>query len=135
VDKLARKGATLYVRDLPEDLVRRAKVLAAQRGVTLRDVVADALRQSVQAASSPPASVPEDLEDDIAWYEANREELLQEYPGEFLAIVGREVVDHDPDFSSLASRTLQRFDRPVLMPDTKREQRTVHLRTPQVSGD
>jgi hypothetical protein len=131
---LARKGATLYVRDLPEDLVRRAKVLAAQRGVTLRDVVADALREAVQPASSHPASVPEDLEDDIAWYEANRETLMQEYPGEFLAIVGREVVDHDPDFSSLASRTLQRFDRPVLMPDTRREQRTVHLRTPRISG-
>lgn len=131
---MVREGATLYVRDLPPDVVRGAKVLAAERGVTLRDVVADALREAIQAASFPAADVPAELEDDIAWYEANRETLMQEYPGQFLAIVGREVIDHDPDFSSLASRTLERFDRPVLMPDTRREQRTVHLRTPRVSG-
>lgn len=128
---MATTRATLYVRDLPDDLVRAVKVLAAKRGTTVRDVVAEALEATVRDSVSRPVEVPYDLQADIAWYESNRETMMEQHPGEFLAIVDQRVVDHDADFAALAERTLQRYDRPVLMPDTRRQRRTVHLRTPR----
>jgi len=40
--------------DLPDDLMKRAKIAAVKRGSSLRDLVAEALRRLL-AAESPPA--------------------------------------------------------------------------------
>ncbi|MDR7397448.1 MAG: DUF5678 domain-containing protein [Armatimonadota bacterium] len=47
------RGRTLYLRGLPEPLVREAKATAARRGITLAALVAEALRQVVD---TPPAT-------------------------------------------------------------------------------
>lgn len=39
--------------ELPDDLFRRAKALAAERGVSLRQLVTEALEQRVRAARRP----------------------------------------------------------------------------------
>jgi hypothetical protein len=39
--------------DLPDDLMRRAKIAAVKRGSTLRDLMAEALRRLLAAESSP----------------------------------------------------------------------------------
>jgi len=39
--------------DLPDDLVKRAKIAAVKRGVTLRDLVAEGLRRVLNDKSSP----------------------------------------------------------------------------------
>ncbi len=41
--------------DLPDDLMKRAKIAAVERGSTLRDVVADGLRKTLME-SKPPKS-------------------------------------------------------------------------------
>ncbi len=42
--------------DLPDDLLRSAKIAAVQRGTTLRDLVTSALRRELVAAPRPLAS-------------------------------------------------------------------------------
>jgi hypothetical protein len=39
--------------DLPDDLVKRAKIAAVKRGVTLRDLVAEGLRRVLNDKSTP----------------------------------------------------------------------------------
>lgn len=46
---------TINLRDLPEDLVRRAKAYAAFRGLTLKDFVIHAIEEAVQK-DVPPRS-------------------------------------------------------------------------------
>ncbi len=41
--------------DLPENLLREAKALAAKEGITLTELVESALRKAVEQRSSPPA--------------------------------------------------------------------------------
>jgi len=41
---------TINLRDVPEDLVRRAKAYAALRGVSLKDFILDAVRQVLDTA-------------------------------------------------------------------------------------
>jgi hypothetical protein len=42
---------TINLRDVPEDLVRRAKAYAALRGLSLKDFVLDAVRRALDEAS------------------------------------------------------------------------------------
>ena len=108
----ARK--VLFLREMPADLVREAKVAAARRGQTLTAVVAEALARSlgVEAGAAPDA-----LADDMTWYAADRPKLVRRYAGEHVAIVDRAVVDHDRDFDVLARRVFARYGhRSIFMP-------------------
>lgn len=54
---MAGKHKSIYMRstfDLPDDLMKRAKIEAVKRGVSLRDLVAEGLRQAL-APKAPPA--------------------------------------------------------------------------------
>lgn len=129
---------TLYVRGVPEMLLRRAKALAANRGGTLTSVVLEALENAVGAAEDTRAEqAPDDLpvlEDDIAWYEAHKSRLLRRLRGEYLAVLGRRVVDHDGDFGALARRTFARFGRrPIYMPRCQPGERVVRLPSPRTA--
>lgn len=39
--------------DLPDDLLKRAKIVAVERGATLRELVADALRRELEGSPPP----------------------------------------------------------------------------------
>jgi plasmid stability protein len=126
-----RATATLYMRGLPEPLVRRAKVAAARRGVTLKAIVADALQKVVE--EEPVEEAADELEDDMRWYEVNKKRLLRRYEGQYVAIKGGKVVDADADFHALASRVFARMGRgSVLMPLVMREERVVRVASPSV---
>lgn len=130
-----KNGSTLYVRGVPERLVRAAKARAAERGITLTDFVIEAVDAAVEAdvADTPDERAEPDLESDQAWYEAHRPELEQRYPDQYVAIVDGEVVDHDAEFAALAERVHARFGRRhVLMPRVVPGGRVVHLPSPRV---
>lgn len=40
--------------DLPDDLMKRAKIAAVERGMTLRDLVAEGLRQALAGKKAAP---------------------------------------------------------------------------------
>ncbi len=123
------KGATLYLRGLPEGLVREVKATAARRGMTLTALVAEALRGI--AGTERPAEARDDLTASMRWYERNRRKLLRRYRGEYVAILSGKVLDHDRDFHALASRVFGRLGpRPVFMPKVTAEERVVRLPSP-----
>jgi hypothetical protein len=120
---------TLYLRGVPRSVVREAKAAAAREGVTLAHWVTE--RISGAAKAPAPQRLPtEDLESDFAFYEEHRETFGRKYAGEYLAIVDRAVVGHDPSFEALARRVFRKYGaRSVAMPLVGRT--TVRVRSPR----
>jgi hypothetical protein len=102
----------LYLRNLPARLVRDAKMKAARDGMTLTAVVVDALARWLDAPAADRASAEDTLRESMAWYEEHRARLLRRYPGEFVAILDRAVIDHDTRFDALATRVFERMGAP-----------------------
>jgi hypothetical protein len=92
------KSVTLYLRNVPAHLVRQAKVKAAREGTTLTAVVIDALTRSLESRGEAEAPAEGELRESMEWYGEHRVRLLERYGNEYVAIVDREVVDHDEDF-------------------------------------
>lgn len=53
----AMNTQTVNLRDVPEDLVKRAKVCAAMRGLSLKDFILQAVEQALSEAGPDLASV------------------------------------------------------------------------------
>lgn len=124
---------SIYLRGMPDDLIREAKAFAAREGITLARLAEMALRDAV--ARRPPGRQLQALEADMAWYEANKPKLLKRYAGRYLVIVDARVVDDDIDFAALADRVADRFGkRPVLMPRCQPGERVVSLPSPRRAG-
>jgi hypothetical protein len=125
--------ATLYLRSLPEDLVREAKAAAARRGLTLTAFVGEALASMLGIEAPTRAARAQGLEADMAWYDAHKPSLLRRYQGQYLAIVNRRLVGHDREFDRLARRVFRRFGvRPVYMPKCVGEDRVATIASPRV---
>jgi hypothetical protein len=106
----ARKA--LFLREMPTELIRGAKALAARRGQTLTAVVAEALARSLGVVEEPSG-----LERDMEWYATQHARLVRRYRGEHIAIIDGAVVDHDADFDALARRVFAKHGhRSVFMP-------------------
>ncbi|MGH9382588.1 MAG: hypothetical protein ACRD2Z_18570 [Thermoanaerobaculia bacterium] len=123
---------TLYLRKVPARLVREAKARAARQGSTLTALVTDALASSLAVRGHDAEPADDELRESMAWYEANRERLLQRYRDEYLAIVDREVADHDRDFEALAMRVFDRLGvRPIFMPRVTEGPERARVRSPR----
>jgi hypothetical protein len=131
-EEVGRSLTTLYLRGVPTDLVREAKALAARRGITLTSLVVEALSRSTDAPNGRARELPDQLRTDAAWYEQHKDELLRRYSGQYLAVLDRQVIDHDLDFGALASRVFSRVGaRPILMPKCLPGDRVVRLPSPR----
>ena len=127
---------TLYLRGIPEGLVRRAKVRAAEQGTTLSAVVASALERHLDSADAEPDPQIAALASDMDWYADDRDAVLRDHEGDYVAIVDHAVVDHDTAFAPLASRISERYGRrPVFITRCDREERPLRLRSPRVPRD
>ena len=126
----------VYLRGIPSDVVREAKAAAARRGVTLAGYVADALGRAVRQRDSARDSATNstsDLSREQRWYERQRERLVREYDGEYVAIIGQSVIDHDADFEALAERVFAaQGARNIFMPLVGSGRRVVRVRSPRV---
>lgn len=125
---------TMYLRGVDQALAREAKALAAREGITLTALVERALAHETQRAQQPRARLSE-IAEEIDWYESNKSALLERHEGEHLAVVGQEVVDHDPDLEALAARVAERYgSRSVYMPRCERSPRAAQVRSPRIAG-
>ncbi|HXF57679.1 MAG TPA: DUF5678 domain-containing protein [Actinomycetota bacterium] len=128
-----RDTGVLYLRGLDRGLLREVKAAAARRGVTLTRFVAEALEAALRGPESG-GSLPDTLQADQAWFERNRSRLARRFPGQYVAVVGGRVLDHDPDFGSLARRVFARVgSSPVLVQRCSPAQRVVRAGSPRVT--
>jgi cell division protein FtsZ len=68
-----------------------------------------------------------------AFFEANRRKLLDKYEGNYIAILNKEVIDVDDDFSLLAERVYSRYGyKDIYMPKVERKGTILHIPTPHV---
>jgi hypothetical protein len=95
----------LFLRDLPADLVRRAKGEAALRGVSLARFVRHAIEAALKekALGVTTVDVPAEIAQAQQWYAAHGEEFAQ-MAGEYLAITSEGLLDHDTDLQQLTER-------------------------------
>ena len=129
----AAAGKTLFLRNVPTELVREAKAAAARRGETLTTIVAQALARSL-GVEGEAQDRADDLQGDILWYRNNRSKLLRQYPGEYLAIIDGGVIDHGHDFGALAARVFARLgNRNVYMPRVQADEPAARIRSPRRS--
>ncbi|MGH2398615.1 MAG: DUF5678 domain-containing protein [bacterium] len=129
-----QETGTLYLRGVPRQLVREAKAEAARRGMSLTAFAKEALAKALGTSR-----VDEDeagirsIRPDLDWFEANRKRLVKRYRDEYVAIINRKVVDHDPDFGALANRVFAKYgNNPIAIPKVTLEERVVHIRSPRL---
>lgn len=121
----------VYLRGIPADVVREAKAAAARRGVTLAGFVAETLSRALRQPESSSDQTA-DLNADMRWYERNRERITREHAGEYVAVLERKVIDHDPNFEDLAERVFAREGaRNVFMPHVAGKRGPVRVRSPR----
>ena len=122
----------VYLRGIPEGVIREAKAAAARRGTTLAGFVADTLARAMREPGHT-LEASGDLDDEMRWYERNRARLVAEFEGHYVAIVDHRVVDHDRDFERLATRIFERNGaRSVFMPQVASSDRVLNVRSPRV---
>ena len=90
--------------NIPEDVYRRAKQIARSSNRKVGDVLAEAI---VLDESSPEPVTAVDREG--AAFRRLHPTLLRDYPGQYVAVHGEVVVDHDPDQVALFLRAKERF--------------------------
>jgi cell division protein FtsZ len=67
-----------------------------------------------------------------AFFEARRRKLLDKYEGKYIAILNKEVIDADDDFSLLAERVYSRYGyKDIYLPKVERGGTILHIPTPQ----
>ncbi|MBI2305126.1 MAG: hypothetical protein HYU86_10345 [Chloroflexi bacterium] len=74
------------------------------------------------------------FEDDLQFYEEHLAQFLSEYKGRYIALLNRQVVDSDANFSRLAERVYGKFGyRDICMPKVE-EPRVVSMPSPRLVG-
>ena len=92
--------------------------------------IADALARGLQLRGKGGDPLDNDVELAMKWYARNRPRLVRRYNGQFVAILGRRVLDHDRDFGALAERVFKRVGvRSVFMPRVQPREERVHVRS------
>lgn len=143
----------IYLRGIPAHVVREAKAIAARRGITLAGFVADAIvraieqqqrgepamrserQESTSTSTSDAAHLTDDLSSEMRWFEQQRERIARDLAGEYVAIIEREVVDHDPDFEALATRVFSKHGlRNVFMPYVGVQPKPLRVRSPRIEA-
>ncbi len=64
---------------------------------------------------------------DHKWFKENLPELLKTYPGEYIAVIGGQIVEHNPDLGVVAKSAYTNHDeRPIFM-DRVEKPRVINL--------
>jgi hypothetical protein len=87
-------------------------------------------------AKAPPAGSAKakgSFEAGKRYYEQNKDLLAARYAGEYIAVLDRDVIDHDASFSSLAQRVYKRLGYvSVYMPQVAAKRRVLRFESPEV---
>lgn len=87
-----------------------------------------------QVAPNDPQEVVE-FREARAFFESQREHLLAEYEGKYVAILNGKVIDADEDFAQLAERVYRREGyRDIFMPLVERRPAVLTIPSPHVKN-
>ena len=88
---------------LPDTVYRQIEAAARRDQRTVTDVLTETVTQAFDSAF--PVNPDRDkMEEEQAAYERQRGEIIAQYEGEYVAVHGGKVVDHDPDMLALVER-------------------------------
>ena len=125
--------STRVIVDLPDHVYRRVESIARQSARPVDEVVADVVARSVR--SFPVAPGREAMLREVEAFRAMHPTLRREYPGEYVAIHGGQVVDHDADPVALLGRVRRDYPGQTVLrrkvedsPDV-----TLRFRSPRLS--
>lgn len=126
---------TLYVRNIPVDIARQIKVLAAERSTNVAGVITAAVEHfAARQQEAPTDDDAGSLQADMQWYRRHQGQLLRDYEGRYVAILNQQVIDHDASFGALSRRVFARLgNRPVYMPKVERKPPEPRLRSPRIN--
>ncbi len=112
---------------ISSDLLAEANRVARQNGISVDDLIADAVRQHLKQHRR------EQFEAEARAFEAMHTQLLSEYKGQFVAIHGGKVIDHDTDKAALYKRVRARYGQaPIYFQQvTDQVLPTFHIRSPR----
>ncbi|CUS04058.2 protein of unknown function [Candidatus Promineifilum breve] len=98
---------------LPDTVYRQVEATARRNQRTVIDVLTDTVTQAFDSIFdiSPDR---EKMEEEQAAYERQREEIIAQYEGEYVAVHGGKMVDHDPDEIALLRRIDANYPKDVV---------------------
>ena len=93
---------------LPDSLYKQVEIAAQRASRPIADVLVDVV---IDAFTTTVYEHPQrgQMEQEQAAYARRRKELLLKYEGQYIAMHGGVVVDHDPDVSTLTQRIDDRY--------------------------
>lgn len=128
------------VVSLSDQFYRRIKRWAEKRDQDMGDAIAEFLAQNLPDEASlgvPPAAVDPNVAKEKAAYLHLYPELKAQYAGQYVAIHGGQLVDHDTEYGALFERLDDRFpDRFVWLTRVEDEPiGTLTFRSPRLAED
>lgn len=101
----------------------------------LFDVIEEGLMLSNFSKREEEQKEIAEFEKAVRFYQDNRERLIDEYEGKYIAILGEKVIDADKDFGALAQRVYSKHGyRHLFMPKVMRGERTLGVPSPFLAG-
>ncbi len=102
--------STQITLTIPDDLYQRAQRVAQTHQRNVTQILAEfaILGEPAFADENPFDNVTLLVQEEAAFL-AQHTLLQQQYAGEYVAILGQELVDHDPDLEALSQRLHKRF--------------------------
>ena len=116
---------------LSESATNQLRRLAETKGATAEELAEQAIRQFLRDETGHA------LQQESAAFQAMHGDLLLKYAGEYVAVYGGQVIDHDVDQLALVLRIEQNYhDAPVLIKQVTTEiDETYHVRSPRLMHD
>lgn len=124
-DASAEEGSTRSAPSLPS-----AAVLPSEYGAVSRE----------SSAESPERTVTQETELSVfeearRYFEEQKQSLLEQFPGRYIAIIDGKVVDSDTDFGELATRVYKQFGyKAIYMPYASEKPRVLRIPSPRIVG-
>jgi hypothetical protein len=123
---------------IPDEMYRRFERRAAATGQDVAGVLIEVINRNETVDEGELTYEPDEaVERERAAYLSLHPMLWQKYPGEYVAIYGGKLVDHDPDGVALSQRVRRRFPNQfVLRRRVEAEpDRILQMRSPRFTQD
>lgn len=116
---------------LSESATNQLRRLAETSGATAEELAEQAIRQFLRDETGRA------LQQESLAFQTMHSDLLLKYAGEYVAVYGGQVIDHDVDQLALVLRIEQNYhDAPVLIKQVTTEiDETYHVRSPRLIHD